>query len=109
MYEVSTSGEFAIIPATELEEVAQNVRMILTTQKYTVPLDREFGLSTTQIDAPISASQAKLTAEIVAAVKKYEPRARITNVFFDGDFTNGELNIRAQFKLVEKNLRGGVF
>ena len=110
IHEVTTGAtELKIIPETELEEIAQNVLMILTTQKYTVPLDRGFGLSVTQLDAPISLSQAKMAAEIVAAVKNYEPRAQITNVFFDGDFSNGELNIRVQFKLVEKNLRGGVF
>ena len=110
IYEVTPSAsELKIIPATELEEIAQNVLTIITTQKYTAPLDRGFGLSTTQIDEPISASQAKMAAEIVAAVKEFEPRAQITNVFFDGNFANGELNIRVQFKLVEKNLRGGVF
>lgn len=110
IYEVTTSAsELKIIPTTELEEIAQNILMIITTQKFTAPLDRGFGLSTTQIDEPISAGQAKIAAEIVAAVKEFEPRAQITNVFFDGNFANGELNIRVQFKIIEKNLRGGVF
>ena len=110
IYEVTTAAtDLKIIPANELEEIAQNILMIITTQKFTAPLDRGFGLSVTQLDDPISASQAKLTAEIVAAVKEFEPRARVTNVFFNGDFSGGKLNIRVQFELVEKNLRGGVF
>ena len=108
VYEVTTSAkDLKIIPATEVEEIAQNVLMIITTPKFTAPLDRGFGISAAMLDAPISASQAKTAAEI--AVKEFEPRAQITNVFFDGDFANGKLNIRVQFKLVEKNLRGGVF
>lgn len=110
IYEVTTSAkELKIIPATEAEEIAQNILMIITTQKMTAPLDRGFGINAGMLDEPISASQAKIAAEIVAAVKEYEPRAQITNVFFDGNFSNGELNIRVQFKLIEKNLRGGVF
>ena len=46
---------------------------------------------------------------IVTAAKEYEPRAQITNVIFDGELSEGKLNIRVQFKLVEKKLRGGVF
>ena len=31
-------------PATIAEEVMQNVRMIISTVKYSVPMDREFGI-----------------------------------------------------------------
>ncbi len=110
MYEVTIGAkEIKIIPTTEVEEIAQNLLMIITTQKFTVPLDRVFGISAEFLDAPISASQAKIAAEVVSAVKEFEPRARITNVIFDGNFSEGKLNIRVQFELVEKNLRGGVF
>lgn len=109
IYEVMSGGEVKINPATELEEIAQNILMIITTPKYTVPLDREFGISAAMLDAPISASQARTAAEVVSAVKKFEPRAQVTNVYFDGNLMGGEMNIRVQFKLVEKNLRGGVF
>lgn len=109
-YEVTSAAkELKIIPASELEEIAQNILMIITTPKYTAPLDREFGISVSMLDAPINANQAKIAAEIVAAVKEYEPRAQITGVYFDGSFSNGELNIRVQFKLIEEKLRGGVF
>ena len=110
IYEVTTAAtDLKVIPANELEEIAQNVLMIITTQKFTVPMDRAFGINATMLDAPINASQAKITAEIVSAVKEFEPRARVTNVFFDGNFSNGELDIRVQFELVKDKLRGGVF
>ena len=108
IYEVTTAAaDLKIIPANEPEEIAQNVLMIITTPKFTVPLDRGFGIRATMLDAPIN--QAKIAAEIVSAVKEFEPRAQITNVIFAGERANGELNIRVQFKLVERNLRGGVF
>lgn len=110
IYEMTArAGEVKIIPTSELEEIAQNLLTIITTAKNTAPLDRGFGISAAMLDAPISANQAKIAAEIVTAAKEYEPRAQITNVIFDGELSEGKLNIRVQFKLVEKKLRGGVF
>ena len=36
-------------PATIAEEVMQNVRMIISTIKYSVPMDREFGIDAQSI------------------------------------------------------------
>ena len=33
-----------LAPATKIEEILQNVRTILGTVKFSVPLDREFGI-----------------------------------------------------------------
>ena len=77
------SVDFA--PATETEEIAQNIRTILTTMKGTVPLDRDFGLSAALTDLPINLAQARFAAEIVKAIKNYEPRADVKKVTFQGD------------------------
>ena len=45
-------------------------------------MDREFGLSWDFVDLPVEAAQAALTAEIVAKVAKYEPRAQVQNVTY---------------------------
>ena len=37
------SARIEIMPQTEAAEIIQNVRTILLTQKFSVPLDREFG------------------------------------------------------------------
>ncbi|WP_080705951.1 hypothetical protein [Selenomonas sp. AB3002] len=65
------------VPASEYEEILQNVRTIINTLKKTVPMDREFGINGEVIDLPIAAAQAKITGEIVAAVSKYEPRPKL--------------------------------
>lgn len=98
-----------IMPETELEEIAQNVQMILATQKLTVPMDRAFGLTATLIDQPIAASQARMTAEIAASIREQEPRVRVQQVFYDGEFADGQLGVRVRVEVVERNLRGGVF
>ncbi|MBE6101609.1 MAG: hypothetical protein E7200_05860 [Selenomonas ruminantium] len=79
------------VPASEYEEILQNVRTIINTLKKTVPMDREFGINGEIIDMPIAAAQAKITGEIVAAVSKYEPRAKVVSVSYEGKETDGQL------------------
>ena len=99
-----------IIPSTELEEIIQNVQMILATQKFTVPMDREFGINAALLDQPIAATQARLSAEIATAIREQEPRARVQKVFYNGDdAVDGKLKVSVRIEIVEKNLRGGVF
>lgn len=96
-----------LMPATELEEIAQNVKMILATQKFTVPLDRSFGIDGKFLDEPINAAQARAAAEITSAVNSQEPRARVKKIFFDGELSGG-LGLRVRIEIVESKLRGGV-
>lgn len=92
-YEViGAQGAIDFGPKTEVAEVLQNIRTILTTIKYSVPLDREFGLSATMLDEPIPKAQAALSAEIVSAIQKFEPRAKVTFVsFVESDHYDGIL------------------
>lgn len=71
------------IKATGLAEIVQNVRTILSTRRGTVPLDRAFGLSAPWLDQPLPAAMAALSAEIVEAVERWEPRARVMSVRFE--------------------------
>lgn len=76
-------------PKNELEEIIQNVRTILTTRKGSVPLDREFGIDISLVDLPATVIKGRLTNEIISAVERYEPRARVTEVTFSGDAADG--------------------
>lgn len=93
------TGPVNFAPATELEEIIQNVRTILTTLKKSVPMDREFGISGEVVDLPIAVAQAKLTAEIVAAVNKYEPRASVVSVSYEGVETDGKITTKVRIKV----------
>ena len=86
-------------PKSALEEIAQNVRMILTTMKKTVPMDREFGVDGGLIDLPVAAAQARMTAEIVDAVHRYEPRARVVSVGYEGSEQEGELQAKVRIEI----------
>lgn len=98
-----------IMPSTEIEEIAQNVQMILATQKFSVPMDRDFGVSANLLDSPIAATQARLTAEIATAIREQEPRARVQRVIYAGNPANGQLKVTVRIEIVEKRLRGGIF
>lgn len=74
-------------PKTEALEILQNVRTILSTQKGTIPLDREFGLDSTVIDLPVALARAKLTNEIFQAIKRYEPRVKVDSITFTWDIS----------------------
>ena len=92
-------GPVNFAPATELEEILQNVRTIITTLKKTVPMDREFGINGEMVDLPIAAAQAKLTGEIVAAVNKYEPRASVVSVSYEGQEVEGKVITKVRIRV----------
>jgi phage baseplate assembly protein W len=87
-------------------EIIQNVRTIFTTMKYSVPLDRLFGVESAMLDRPMPEATAALQAEIIMAIHRYEPRCRVTKVSFDGDL-DGKLIPRVRIKINEERLVSG--
>lgn len=100
VYEINggTAPPINFAPATIAEEVMQNVRMIISTVKYSVPMDREFGIDGAVIDRPVNVAKAHLTNEIFRAVRRYEPRAEITDIDFDGA-GSGQLTPRIKIRV----------
>lgn len=96
-----TPQEINFYPETELLEIIQNVRTIMTTTIYSVPLDRKFGLNPDMLDLPLPLAQARLSAEIVGAVEKFEPRVEVTQVSFDGDGMDGILRPSVSLRIKE--------
>ena len=97
-YLIELSRNVNFSPQTTVEEVLQNVRTILTTIKGSVPLDRDFGIDGSYVDAPMPVAKAKLASEIMSAVQKYEPRATITSIDFTGEM-NGMLKPRIEVRI----------
>ena len=84
-YTIQGAGPIQFSPGNELEEIFQNIRTILSTPKGSVPLDRDFGIDLSYLDSPTPVAEAKLTTEIIAAVKRYDPRVSVTAISFTGD------------------------
>ena len=93
--------EINFAPANLIEEVVQNVRTICTTSKYSVPMDRLFGVDAVMLDRPTPRAMAAMQAEIVQAIRKYEPRCKVKRVSFDGDL-DGRLNVKVRIDILEE-------
>ena len=86
-----TPGKLNLAPETLEEEVLQNVAIIVSTPKFSVPLDRGLGLAQRFIDKPMQVAQSILISEVLDAVEEYEPQAEVTNVTFEAGETPGLL------------------
>lgn len=74
-------------PETVGEEILQNIAMILATPKYSVPLDRGFGLEQTFLDKPHSVAKTMIVTDVLDAIEQYEPRAKVVEVTFSTSAT----------------------
>ncbi len=96
-YTVKASGRS--IDATDLRrirflvedtvsDVLQNIAVILSTPKGSVPLYRDFGLNYSFLDKPKPLAEMMMRVEIREAIEKWEPRAKIRGITFSEDITN---------------------
>lgn len=89
-------------PATVAEEVLQNVRCLISTLKWQIPLARDIGISGDVVDMPILQAKARLSQEIIQCLKKYESRANVLKIDFEADVT-GKLIPIVEVKIVESS------
>ena len=85
-----------LAPQSVVEEVLQNVAMILSTQRFSVPLFRNFGLSAEFLSKPTPVAESMIIAEVYDCVERYEPRAEIANISFLRDELNGRLTTKLE-------------
>ncbi len=88
-------------PSSDLEEILQNVMTILSTPKYSVPLNRDFGISATVLDEPMPIVKARLSTEIIETVQELEPRVTVTQVTFEQDDQEGILRPKVRVRINE--------
>lgn len=69
--------------AIGVAEILQNVAMIISTPKFTVPLRRDWFIDYSLLDKPMDLAKARLRAEIFAAIRTFEPRAEVLEIRFD--------------------------
>ena len=73
-------------------EIFQNIKFIVLTEYFSVPLDREFGMDYSMVDKPIRVAEAILTQEVAMKITLYEPRAQFREILFVEDHMNGKLS-----------------
>lgn len=70
-----------------LSSVLQNIAVLLSTPKGSVPQYREFGLSVTMLDKPTPVAKMMMRAEVREAIEKWEPRAQFVSMTFEERIT----------------------
>ena len=70
-----------------LSSVLQNIAVILSTPKGSVPQYREFGLSATMLDKPTPVAKMMMRAEVREAIERWELRARFVSMTFEERIT----------------------
>lgn len=81
-------------PSTLQDEVAQNIRTIVTTILGSVPGSRGIGIDWSVVDDPVPVARARLSGLIISAILEQEPRATVTEVTFSNP------NVDEPFKLL---------
>lgn len=102
-YEVLGKLDKINFGASGVEEVLQNVKTFLSTPRFSVPLDRAIGINASVVDQPIPKAQAIIRDDIFRNLPLHEPRARASNIQFDGVAIDGHLIPRVK---VQVNLDG---
>lgn len=76
----TTLEKISVFPATEAEEISQNVAALAVTPAMSVPLLREMGLPSKYLYAPENLAKAIYDAELTDQVDKYESRAKVVSM-----------------------------
>lgn len=83
-----------------VRSILQNIAIILSTPKFSVPLYRDFGLPMTFIDKPMVAARPMMIAEIRDAISEYEPRVDVLNITFEEE-SPGKLMAKVEVEIID--------
>lgn len=82
-------GALSVKPESVEEEIIQNVRVLLSTAKYDVPLARDMGLDTCYLHKPQPVAETLLYQAIADALEEYESRAELVDIVFEESAESG--------------------
>lgn len=94
--------------AVSYKEIFQNVKMILTTPLWSVPLDRLFGLDMRIVDEPINLARHFIIPEILAKIQRFERRASVLEIDFEGEPLTGHLIPIIRLRILNETYRDRV-
>lgn len=78
-------GALRLHETDAVRSVLQNIAVILSTPRGTVPMYRDFGVSTEFLDMPLPLAKVRMIAEVREAVETWEPRAAVVDVRFSDE------------------------
>lgn len=64
----------------ETASILQNISLLISTRKGTVPMYRDFGIEMDFLDMPEIIAETVAAQDIISAVEEFEPRAKVQTV-----------------------------
>ena len=89
---------------TGVEAVDQELKILLTTSRGSVVMDRDFGIDTRILSKPAQVARAMAQQDIVSTIRRYVPRARVRRVTFREqahEILDGRIMPVVEWELVE--------
>lgn len=95
-------------PLSETEEIAQSVRLILSTRKGERPFRPKFGSNLSQyaFESVDTTLRTQIRQEITAALQAWEPRIRNIRVDFESNRNDGRLVANITYELRQSGVSG---
>lgn len=84
-------------------EIFQNIKYIVLTEYFSVPLDREFGMNYSMVDKPMRVAEAILAQEVAMKITLYEPRAQFREINYEEGWLDGKLSPSVKVVLLTTN------
>jgi phage baseplate assembly protein W len=84
-------------------EIFQNIKYIILTEFFSVPLDREFGMDYSMVDKPMRVAEAILAQEVAMKITLYEPRAQFREINYEEGWLEGKLSPSVKVVLLTTN------
>lgn len=91
--------------ARGLEDLRQCIKILMSTIKGSVFLDRRFGIDGSVIDMPIN-RLGTLFEAINTAIEEYEPRVEVLEIVPYRSTLDGAVEVKVKFKIREEELNG---
>ena len=99
IYEISTDKpiSLSLCENNTVKSILQNIALLISTKKGTVPMYRNFGLPMNFIGRPFLAAETIAAQEISDAISTFEKRATLHNVKLEGDISEfGKIKITVE-------------
>ena len=64
------------------EDVLERLKILFTTPKGSVPLDRAFGIDQSFLDSPMNLARVRILDACVQAIRRYEPEYAVSDIHF---------------------------
>ena len=84
----------------EWQDILRCLNVLYGSRVGTLALDREFGIDWSFLDYPMERAKAMIEQELIVKTRKYEPRARVEAVKWDGNAETGLLTPKVVIQIV---------